>query len=234
MISHRVLDRSTVTLDLPGLDTSQPASSAVRAVFPRGRRQEFTAGSLELGLQMATLLGLELREEYALQGGRLRVGSGSVFDRDIGLERHAIGVWEGDSSSIYTVLYGNVDASDFIELFNLFVVRQEEASAPSFIPRRPRETPFEDSPTLLKQIPQLGLLQVRQLTMRTARHLPSWPGTRVRGGELFVSRPGRLEGYFTLVGDSSVAIISPESTCNSDYGVTRVAQIQTSWTPPPD
>ncbi len=154
--------------------------------------QELTAGPRDLGETMAMdphiALGMRLDEEYSFQGGRLRIGAGTQpvgSDGDEyweqgpdGIGRPTpirFGVWEGDAYSVHTQRYGG-EANHLIAVFHEFEI-SETAEGVSCKPKDYPATTFIDGPRVLKDIPELGLLSIAQLTSTTAKRLPRHRGT---------------------------------------------------------
>jgi hypothetical protein len=86
---------------------------------------------------------------------------------------------------------------------------------------------------LLKEIPEIGLLYVQQLTTDVARTLPKWPGSRVRGGELFVTGSGDGANCgtasFTLVGPNSVVVVMPDAGASSEGVLLGLSDLAVDW-----
>lgn len=235
---HTAINGAQVEIVGDDLELSHPATSIV-VFFVNGRAQEFTAGYLEFGKDVEEDLGLVLEEEYDFARGLLRIASGQqVFptgdsDGSVNVVPLRLATWEGEEFSVHTHLYGGA-TSDLINVFDQFVI-VETGNGLRLIQKRPETTPLYSEPKLLKEIPVLGLLQIRQLTAESARALPRWAGTPVAGGELFVQgNYGENEGEcgevaFYLAGRTAVTFITPDPHTHRDPLMSRLSSLDLTW-----
>jgi hypothetical protein len=185
----------------------------------------------QLGNEVARLQEILLDEEYAVQGGRLRIGSKRLLETGVDSRVH-LGVWESQHSSIVASFYGlSVQPVDVIAVFNRFTITERGTSV-TLIPRDPMQTAFEDAPELAKMLPGVGLVIVRKLSPRQAQRLPRWKGTAVRGGELFVGDRGGHHRHLVLVGERTVTTFMPEPDVAIDDVVQRVSELSITWSDP--
>jgi len=88
---------------------------------------------------------------------------------------------------------------------------------------------------LLKDIPEIGLLQSRQLTHDVARSLPRHNGSNVAGGELFVEGEGADGGSdcssltFWLAGNTAVTAVLPHPRLASDKLIPHLVDLEVDW-----
>jgi hypothetical protein len=227
-VSHRALDGSRVTFAAPGVDLTGLPSSIVVALVGKGRQQEFTVGSKELGASVAALQEIVLNEELSYQGGTLRIGSRGI--REPGVDTVArIAVWEGRHSSIFTVAYGRRATTEtLVGLFDLFRI-EEYADGTTLTPRNTAEVTFEDGPELAKRFPQLGLVVTRRLTARAAQNVPRWRGTPVAGGDLYVVDKDTQRAHFVLVAENAITTILPNREESTQTVADKIAGLKVRW-----
>lgn len=173
-----------------------------------GQLVSFTAAHREFGRDVARELGVELTESYSMQSGRLLVGGTSHTtlyhgpdlraDRVAVTESVVIGVWEGSRFSVKHVTFGGLEESgriatapthqDFrntVWLFDQFDFVEEEYGVRMERRYRAHESQLRQPATVYFEVPPLGLLYIRQKSYQLTRDLPSHPGARVRGGEMY-------------------------------------------------
>lgn len=229
---HTAIDGSTVTIDA-AVDPQRQASS-VGVYTVDGRWQELTTSYLEFGRDVALDLGVELTESYRYQGGALLVGTTSVaFAREGGQPPQNdllhLAVWEGREHSVHTHLY-NGRAHDLIAVLDRFTL-DEHAAGVRLLPRDPGRTRLAREPSVLREVPSVGLLHIRPMTRKVARMVPSWKGASARGGELFVGRrPGSL--HMVLAGRRSHTLIMREGEECSKEDLSRVMLLDVDWRTP--
>jgi hypothetical protein len=228
--THLAIDGSTVTIDARTFNPKFHASS-VGVYTINGHWQELTTSYRDFGAAVAADLGLSLTESYLLQGGRLRLGTTSVYFPDMGkgvsqTDLLHLAVWEGRRFSVHTHLY-NGKAHDLIDVFDRFDI-SEDAAGIRLEPREPSHVTFAKEPALLRQVPHIGVLQVRPMTPRVARLVPSWRGTAVTGGELFVGRrAGNL--HLVLVGNRSHTLIMRHGEECGHEDLSQIRRMTVDW-----
>lgn len=210
----------------------------------RLRRQEFITGSRSLGERIATSprisLNMRFDQSYQYQGGHLRLGTG---DQPLGPDGHEyvevgptgtvrpqrlhFGVWEGAQFSVHTQLYGG-EAEDLVTVFDQ-VGLAEDSYGVSCTPRH--EAVYADAPRVLKDLPDLGLLDIWPRDSRTKSRTPRGKGTAVRGGELFVNRRGHHEMYFVLAAATAVAYVMPHANARQQDVLDLLSDLIVRWDP---
>lgn len=233
-VLHTALDGSQVRMTAP-YDLNRPGSTAFIVADGGTFRQEFGSGDLILGELVATAHGITLDEDYAFQGGRLRIGAAEKYDDQISLRyMMRLGVWEGERHSIKTIIFGGT-SSDIIALYDQFEIR-ETTTGVILNPRKQglglvREG--QGAPDIIKPIAELGLATVFKLTPSVARTIPPWAGRSVRGGELFVRNadaPDRL--FLVLVAETAVAYIQPNDAVSDVKLVAGASELTVDWMSP--
>jgi len=205
---HRALDGAEVTFQSL-LPLGQPFTTVV-SVRMDSHLQEFTAGARSLGRAVAADHGIvHFDETYWFQGGRLGLGEADTYDPRLKLAaRFRLAVWEGESFSIHIHTYDQ-RSSDLIRILRRFTFVEDETGV-TIRPKDPGRTPFDDSASVLKEIPGLGLLEVTGRTPGTSVGLPARRGTRTAGGELFRDTVDNRQDYFVLVSLEMKATIVPD------------------------
>jgi hypothetical protein len=188
------------------LDLSRPATSVARIALD-GRLHEITSGEQGAAHGWAEDLGVTgFDDEFAIQGGRLRIGHSTLRDAHAGLkERVLAAVWEGRRYSVFTHLY-HARAADAVGFFNALTLTEHDDGV-AFTPRK--RAALAEPAELVKEVPGLGLLEITTLTRQTARRLPSWPGARVGGGELFKDTLDDQGVFFLLATPSALVTVLP-------------------------
>jgi hypothetical protein len=204
-VVHRTLDGKRIQLS-GELDLSRPATS-VATIALDGRLHEITSGERGAAHAWADDLGVtRFDDEFAVQGGRLRIGHSTLRDAHAGLqERVLAAVWEGRRYAVFTHLY-HARAADAVGFFNALTL-SEHADGAAFTPRR--RAALTEPTELVKEVPGLGLLEVTTLTKQTARRLPSWSGARVASGELFKDTLEDKGTFFLLATASALVTVLP-------------------------
>lgn len=236
-IVHGVLDGARVRLGGDDVDLSRHASSFLTLIVD-GFAREFAASHVRFGRDVAADLGLSFEEEYGVQDGTLRLASGiQIFDgvegRPESVPLH-LGAWEGSNFSVHTHLYWG-SRRDLLGIFSQVQIVEGDFG----LELRPKgSAAFARYPgaTMLKEIPSVGLLQMRELTGVAARGLPKWRGTRVAGGELFVNGdPSEASSdcsktSFFLVGSTAITFVAPAA--RPPRGVLeRLGKLEVGWAP---
>jgi hypothetical protein len=214
--SYRSLDGHRVTVSGPELDLSFPWSSSMLCL----------KGSIPFGFQSGLANNWEhlmidfprfaFEESYSYQGGQLRIGSAPV---DAGVDPELTGTggayriwlwyWQGTQFSLAFIVNRVIEGErpDFIEAFETFDLAETHEGI-TMVPRSPSEVATTNV-EVVKEVPPLGLLTI--LDSASASELvPSWTGTPVAGGELFVSElSDALPAFFLLVGTTATTVIQP-------------------------
>lgn len=205
MVTHRTLDGRSVHLSGPW-DLTLPYTSVAKIALD-GRLHEFTTSDINSARAWAHDLGVRtFSEEFALQGGRLRLARTSAADSQTGVDDQVlICLWEGRSHALYTHLY-HATATDAVGVFNALTLT-EHADGISVSPGR--NAAFAEPAELVKEVPGLGLLEITALTKQTARRLPAWSGARIAGGELFQDTLEDQGIFFLLSTGSALVTVLP-------------------------
>lgn len=231
---YRALDGHRVML-AGELDLSRPWTSVARYVVG-GQLHELTSGNHRFAASWARGLDVTWDEEYKLPGGWLRVGSAARGrDEATGLREPLLAAaWYGRRHALVTHLY-DARAADALRLFDTLRVR-EYADGLAVIPtsrdgasggargtRGARERGAGDRETgrqvalaepaqVVKDVPDLGLLEISTLDRRGRRRFPPWRGARVAGGELFRDTHEEEGVFFVLTTGTAMVTVLPHDT----------------------
>jgi hypothetical protein len=224
---HRALDGAEVTFQSL-LPLDRPFTSVVNVRMGQ-HLQEFTAGARSLGRAVAADHGIaQFDETYSFQGGRLSLGEVDTYDPRLKLAaKFRSAVWEGERFSIHTHMYDQ-RSSDLIRILKRFIFVEDETGI-AIQPKDRGRTPFDDSASVLKEIPGLGLLEVTGRTAGTSVGLPAWRGTRTAGGELFRDKADNRQDYFVLVSPEMKATIVPDPGFDPATILPHLDELQLRW-----
>lgn len=224
---HRALDGAEVTFQ-SSLPLDRPFTTVVN-VRMNSHLQEFTAGPRSLGRAVAADHGIaHFDETYSFQGGRLSLGEADTYDPRLKLAtKFRLAVWEGGSFSIHTHSYGQ-RSSDLIRIFQRLAIVEDQTGV-TIQPRDRGRTPFDDSASVLKEVPGLGLLEVTGRTPGTSVGLPARRGTRTAGGELFRDTVDGRQDYFVLVSSEMRATIIPDPGFDPATTLPHLDALKVHW-----
>jgi hypothetical protein len=226
-VVHRALDGAEVSFQSL-LPLDRPFTSVVNVRMDE-HLQEFTAGGRGLGRAVAADHGIaHLDETYSFQGGRLSLGEVDTYDPRLKLAaKFRLAVWEGERFSIHTHMYDG-RSSDLVRILGRFIFVEDETGV-SIRPKDRGRTLFDDSASILKEIPGLGLLEVTGRTAGTSVGLPAWQGTRIAGGELFLDTVDNRQDYFVLVNPEMKATIIPDPDFNPTTILPHLDHLKIHW-----
>lgn len=238
------LDGSRVEITAP--HSFLPGFSSVGLAEMRSleRSNEFTAGLLELGRQIAESpeigVGMTFNRELSLDGGRLLLATGDQPVGPDGAEYWEIGpdgrgrqvalhfgIWEGVHHSLFTHIYGG-EATVLVRVFEELKITELEDGI-VILPRSPGDLSYSEPVRILKDIPGASLLDIKQLTKETARGIPSAAGTLVPGGELYVHGHDEGSMWLLLAGDSAVTHIIPHAGDPLDQVLEVASSLVVTW-----
>jgi hypothetical protein len=251
---NQCLDGSRVRISIPGVEMPAPFTSEGMAVLPTGE-QSFCAGLREHGLVVAQEPDfgvVTFVEDYAYQNGRLRIGWSELPRGVDGAEYREFGpgrergpgnlvsyptlrwfaLWEGSRYSLHLHTLGHRRAGTLLQALHHFVIAETELGI-VLLRRGGGSGDYTQGPGLARSVPGLGLVDAVELTSKTARRLPRWEGTRVRGGQLWVAKRHEHERYFVLAGHGSVARVHPDPREDQATVMARLSELSVSWTPVP-
>jgi hypothetical protein len=187
--------------------------------------------------------GMRFEEEYVLDGGTVRLGWGeqrlgadgnryTEFGPD-GRLRHArmhMAIWSGRSYELHILRYSG-DSEVLLAMLGQLVITETETGIVC-APKDRAATAFVEGPSLIIDVPGFGLLEAFQLTSPKAKGLPRYGGTRVAGGELFVSGQGTPKRNFVMASDSALTYIVPDHGVPDEMLQAGLAELTVRWQPP--
>jgi hypothetical protein len=232
---HLSLDGSEITVRASLAEDLDTQASSIAVFSVDGVAREFTASHRGFGADVAADLGLELDEAYSFQGGTLRVGwtIQTWPERDDSGQHITsllrLGVWEGQRYSVHSHVYGR-ESSDVVDLFSRFQITE----MPHGIRLEPLSSvaAHANEPSILKELPSIGLLDVAALTTTETRRLPKWAGTKVSGGELFTDKMRGRDRYYVLVSGTARTLVMPRSGCDHTKVLHHLERLQVTWQRP--
>jgi hypothetical protein len=223
-VVHRALDGTRIAVE-SALDLTRPYTSVARVATTR-QLHELTSGGLSDGQEAAKeVIGVSrLTEEFSFQRGTLRIGHATRRDRAIGLtERLLAAVWQGREHSIVTHLY-YARTADAIAFYNQFTITEYDDGV-VITPKDVRRLAYTEPARIVKEIPGVGLLEMTRLNRQSARVLPNWRGTAVKGGELFRDTQGDGSDYFLLATPSALVTVLPGAASEPRQAPARLADL---------
>ena len=227
-VKHTALDGSLVEI-ASSHDLGVPATTYLFAA-----QHEFESGTIPFVREIASEFQIsQFDEAYELQGGTLYRAARLLEDQQGDEFLYSLAVWEGTTFSVKTRVGAQFPSSEVIELFNLFTI-QESPTGISLIPRESRgsiDYEARVAPSIVKGLPRLGTLTIRQLTRETARHLPPWGGYAVAGGQLYKDRPTSQDErqMFTHVADKAMSSLWPEPDADLSDVVSALSELRVQW-----
>lgn len=189
----------------------EPATSHV-VLRIDGHDREITTGPLGTAraiLHEVPVIG-HIDESYRMGDGTLYVGSKveAAAGRRV-LARTAAGAWEGEAYSVYAFVSGpGIDNRSIVELFGALRIVETRAGVRVSV-RSGRGGTIVEEPSVTVEQPDLGLLEMSQMTWRKQRGLPRWKGTKARGGEVFRDRLAGDVEYLRLINQTAYSTILP-------------------------
>lgn len=227
-VTLRSVDGGRVVVTSPSpLDATESTSVAV---FENASNlHEFHAGDQGLGSYEAAEEQITFTEQYSFQGGTLYIGS--VVDVESG-ESYTLtlGSWVNGNYSAFAYI-GDGSSSEVIALFNLFSLSIEPYGI-VMKPQDPATKLVRDSaqaPRVMNPVPNIGLLDIVELTADTAVLIPPWPGAPVEGGELFVNGAGTYEVTMVLVSSTVIAYLLPDHAVTEAAMTDFMSDVKIDW-----
>lgn len=228
-VRHRLQDGSVVRLRASRTLT-MPATNAC-AYDVSGRRHELTSGGPDLEEFFAAhVVGVELDEAYRLAGGTLRVGAraSNLPPSEGGLRTRArVGVWRAGQATLCTHMSGPSTSADMVALFASLGLHETDDGL-RVVPAAPHVRRLTQ-PTLYKRVPGVAVIECRGLTRDRTRELPPWPGTRARGGELFVADRGTPAMHLLLVSTTAITRLLPQQGADEDELLDLATDLVGEW-----
>ncbi|MFP3968686.1 hypothetical protein SMC26_40760 [Actinomadura fulvescens] len=218
--------RSALALDQPFTSLLQLHLGTHLQEFDAGVAGSATASARDLGVR-------SFPHEYRFQGGRLRFGRTSQYDKTIKLRSSlTVAVWEGKKFSLFTHAYEAKNHRQLLAVLDQVRIA-ELTDGLVLTAKRPSQAPVA-SVTFVKEVPGLGLLQIQPATREVGKVLPAWQGKRVVGGELFVESDAGAAGgavhSFVLAGANAVTHVVPDEDDNPERLLPHLAELHIEWT----
>ena len=219
---HTAIDGATVSITAD-LDLSSPFTSMGRIVAGYVVH-ELTVGPIgDVESLLASRSG-GTTERFDYRDGVLQIASVEEVDPKT-RARHlqVIAVWSIAGQAISGSFPGQAPDA-VVSLLDTVDVRTAPGLA--VVPRRSR---WYDDPQLVKEIPGVGLLEVRPLTRERSAQLPEWEGARVQGGDLYRIDEREDAPALLLVSRSAASQILLDDPQAADTAATAASGISVEW-----
>jgi hypothetical protein len=163
-------------------------------------------------------------EEYSLKAGKLRVAEVKLPTATNGIRELSVGAWEGRSGCLSTSLVG-LHRARLVEVFDSlqFNERSRGIAIQSPVTPRPRE------PMVIKEIPELGVLDVRPAIPSTLERIPKARGQMTAHGEFF--RVRATSSALMYVTPSAVVRIDPLDKADTRAMLAVAQELRVEWSP---
>lgn len=208
-VEHLAIDGSVVSIEADA-DLSTQATTAGWAIVPSLMRAHpfaaYPAGHSDTVEKMVRdnfpEINVRWTEDYSVKGGRLRVAEVNMPTATNGRRSITVGAWEGRAGCLTTSMVGT-ERDRLVEAFDTlqFSERARGLVIDSPITPRPRE------PMVIKEIPRLGVLNIRPALRSSLESVPRAKGRVTSGGELFRFR--KASNALLFVSPSAVVRIDP-------------------------
>jgi hypothetical protein len=208
-VEHLAIDGSVVSIEADA-DLSTQATAAGWVIVPSLMRAHpfviYPAGHSDTVEKMVREnfpdIYVRWTEDYAVKGGRLRVAEAILPTATNGRRTLTVGAWEGRGGCLTTSLVGS-ERDRLVEMFDTlqFSERARGIAIDSPVTPRPRE------PEVIKEIPRLGVLNIRPAIPSALERVPRSKGHVTNHGELFRFR--KASNALLFVSPSAVVRIDP-------------------------
>lgn len=208
-VEHLAIDGSIVSIEADA-DVSTQATASGWAIVPSLMRAHpfvaYPPGHSDRVEKMVREnipdVNVRWTEDYSLKGGRLRIAEVTLPTATSGKRNITVAAWEGRRGCLTTSLSGS-ERDRIVEVFDTlkFSERAKGIVINSPVTPRPRE------PEVFKEIPRLGVLNIRPAIASTLERVPRSKGRVTNNGELF--RFGQTSNALLFVSPSAVVRINP-------------------------
>lgn len=222
--SHWVLDGSVVEMESPDLDlATTEASSRMEVAFGDLQIMVAVGGVSFAEWYLSSSTGIALTESLKVTTGRISYGA--RFDAAL-QETHLAMMWQGDATSLAS--FGiNVEPEVLLATLNRLDLKESDRSLLVEIAEGSGGV-IRRSPDLAKHVDGLGMLLVERLTAQRARGLPSWSGTKVAGGELFIDRRND-SAVLKLITSTALGTVMPGSALELEVVADALSRLLITW-----
>ena len=208
-VEHLAIDGSSVSVEADADSTSDIAATGWAIVPSLMQAHPFAvhpAGHSSLMEQTVRADRQDVRflseEDYSLKGGSLRILEVELPTATETTKTITVGAWEGRTGCLTTSLRGS--ARDWlVEVFDTLHFGEDPRGLAIHSPvtAQPRV------PEVIKEVPGLGVLNIRPAIPPELDQIPKARGAATRGGELFRLKAG--SDALGFVSDSAVVRITP-------------------------
>jgi hypothetical protein len=217
-VVHRSLDGARFELG-GDLDLAGPATS-VLDVAVNGRLYEFTSGVAGLAGEVAASVHHagrpDFEEELSFAGGSLRLARSRPFDGRTGMaEDVLVAAWVGQRHCLVSQWYG-VRTADVLGVLRTLRITEHDDGLTVVADQAAGAVPNGPA-TVIKHVPELGLLELCRLTRAHARTLPAWAGRGIPAGDLYQDTLSNGQPFYVLAGTDTWATVVPNHPDAADH-----------------
>lgn len=228
---HIAIDGSTISIEA-GVDLTSQTTATGWAIVPALSQSHpfavYPAGHSRIVEEVASssLRGITIvsREEFSLKGRTLRVAEVQVPRSTGGMRDLTVAAWEGSTGCLTTSMPGH-RTKQLVEVFDTLAFSESARGLAIDSPVVPRPRP----PELIKEIPELGIVNIRPAVYSELELVPRARGFATKHGELF----RRSEGgpALMLVGRSAIARIDPIGDVEPERLIAAAQDLRIEWAP---
>lgn len=163
-------------------------------------------------------------EDYSTKGGQLRITEVRMPTATGDFRTLTVGAWESENGCLSTSLVGS-QTDRLVEVFDTvnFSARRGGLAFDSPVTTRPRE------PAIVKNVPGVGVLDVKPAIASVLEHVPRQRGHATTGGELFRYRES--SNALMLVTDSAVVALTPTPEADGRELLAVAENLRVEWSP---
>ena len=230
-IEHLAIDGSVVAIEADA-DLRSNATATGWAIVPSlMRAQPFTISPpghiavVEENVRASVpTVNILSTEDFSLKGGRLRIAEVELPTSTNGTRNLTVGGWEGTTGCLITSMVG-LERERLVEVFDTlrFSERRRGLAIDSPITPRPRE------PRVIKEIPELGVLNIAPAIASTLERIPKSRGRVTNNGEFFRFR--ETSNALMFVSNSAVVRIDPRPEVNTQEMMAVAQDLRIEWLP---
>ncbi|MGH9150269.1 MAG: hypothetical protein ACRD0F_08005 [Acidimicrobiales bacterium] len=230
-VEHLAIDGSLVSVEADA-DLSSDVTAAGWAMVPAMMRAHpfasFPAGHssrLEDAVRSDRAdVQVGPAEEYAMKGGTLRVAQVELPAATGGARVLTVGAWEGQYGCLTTSI-SRAHPASLVEVFDTLDFDESRRG----LRIKSRVLPQPRPPEVLKEIPGVGLLNIRPATSTELEACPRARGALARHGELFRIRA--TSNALMFITATAVVRVDPLAGSDPNQMVGVVEGLNVEWAP---
>jgi hypothetical protein len=230
-VEHLAIDGSVVTVEADA-DLTTGATATGWAVVPSlmrpypfaiqpPRHSFIVEEAIRSAIPSVEILSMH---SYALKDGELRLAEVRLPTATNGTRELTVGAWEGAAGCLSTSLVG-LERDQLVEVFDTLQFSEHRGGLAIDSPVTPRPR----TPEVLKEVPGLGLLDIRPGIAAELERVPRARGQVTRHGEVF--RPRSTSDALLFVGHSTVVRIKPLPDADPRLMLAIAQELRVEWSP---